>query len=174
MAAPSTFTQELADAICARLAKGESLRAICREDGMPSRFAIYDWVMKKPAFADQYTRARELGLDEIAEEVFELADDGSNDWMERENKDGSKGYQINGEALGRSRLRFDARRWYLSKLAPKRFGDKVAIEASGPDGGPIEMTEAATAAKLASLLATAASRREKATSGEDDGVEDLV
>jgi len=174
MARPSTFKQETADAICARLAKGESLRAICREAGMPSRYAIYDWVMKKPAFAAQYTQARELGLDEIAEEVFELADDGSNDWMERTGKDGATSWQVNGEALGRSRLRFDARRWYLSKLAPKRFGDKVAVEASGPDGGPIEMTDAAAAAKLASILALAQSRRERADSTPEDDVGDLV
>lgn len=86
---------------------------------MPSEAAVRRWVVEDyEGFAAQYTRARDIGLDCVADEVFEIADDGSD-------------HQ-------RDRLRFDARRWYLSKLAPKRYGDKITQEHTGADGGPIQ------------------------------------
>jgi len=52
--------------------------------------------------------------------------------------DVSKDNEFSGSiAVARSRLRIDARKWLASKLAPKKYGDKVAAELSGPDGGPI-------------------------------------
>ena len=83
-------------------------------DGRPARF-----------FA-QYARARDLGLDAIADELFDIADDGQNDWMERHGE-GNEGYTVNGEHVSRSRLRVDTRKWYLSKLAPKRYGEKLEV-----------------------------------------------
>ena len=109
---PSSFTDELAEEICARLAAGESLRSICRDDHMPDRATVANWCSRDEHFFSQYTRAREFGLDELADEVIEIADAGSGDAV-------------------RDRIRFDARRWYLSKLAPKRYGDKQEIEHKG-------------------------------------------
>lgn len=115
---PSIYTQQLADDICKALAEGKSLRSICREEGMPTEATVRMWAADdREGFYSQYTRARDIGLDCVAEEVFEIADDGSD-------------HQ-------RDRLRFDARRWYLSKLAPKRYGDKITQEHTGADGGPI-------------------------------------
>lgn len=71
----------------------------------------------------------------MADEVMDISDDGANDWMQRNDPD-NPGYVVNGEHQARSRLRVDTRKWYLSKLAPKRYGDK--IELSGPDGQPIQ------------------------------------
>lgn len=132
MGRPSIFTQDIADEICRRLTMGESLRGICRDDDMPDRQTVANWLTKYEDFFGQYTRARDVALDDMADEIMEIADDGSNDWMERHDKEGnSLGWYVNGEALGRSRLRFDARRWFLSKLAPKRYGDKLQHEHSG-------------------------------------------
>ena len=129
---PSKYTPEIADEICDRLANGESLRSMCLDEHLPDRRTITNWLLNKEEFFRQYTQAKDVQLDLMAEEVMEIADDGSNDWMERTNKDGeSLGWIVNGEALGRSRLRFDARRWYLSKLAPKRYGDKLNVEHTG-------------------------------------------
>lgn len=62
----------------------------------------------------------------MADEMFDIADDGSNDLMTVTK--GDESYDIeNKEVIGRSRLRVDTRKWYLSKLAPKRYGDKLAI-----------------------------------------------
>ena len=116
---PSLYTPEIAAKICDALAEGQSLRKICKDDSMPSEAAVRRWVIDDyEGFAAQYTRSRDIGLDCVADEVFEIADDGSD-------------HQ-------RDRLRFDARRWYLSKLAPKRYGDKITQEHTGTDGGPIQ------------------------------------
>lgn len=114
---PSSYTPEIAAAICDRLATGESLRSICRDEDMPAEATVRGWVVDDlNGFSAQYTRSRDIGLDAIADEVFEISDNERGDPT-------------------RDRLRFDARRWYLSKLAPKRYGDKVQQEHSGPDGG---------------------------------------
>lgn len=135
MAPRDPYTPELAAEICKRLAAGESLLGICEDPLMPSRETVYQWVIKdRQGFADSYARARDAGLDRMADEVLNIADDGSNDWMLR-NDPNNPGYQANGEHQQRSRLRVDTRKWYLSKLAPKRYGDK--LELSGPDGQPI-------------------------------------
>ena len=61
------------------------------------------------------------------EEILDIADDGSNDYMETKG-----GYKINSESIARSRLRIDARKWIMSKMQPKKYGDKLELEASTP------------------------------------------
>lgn len=150
---PSKYNQALAAEICERLANGESLRSICRDEHMPSDFAVRNWVIHDvEGFASHYTRARDAGLDVLADEVLEIADDGTNDWMEKHGKNGGTFIAENGEAMARSRLRFDARRWYLSKLAPKRYGDRQAVELSG-SVEIRDMSEEDMRAELAALVA---------------------
>jgi hypothetical protein len=55
------------------------------------------------------------------EELLEIADDGSNDWTIRTNKSGDEYEVANTEVVQRSRLRIDVRKWYLSKVLPKKF-----------------------------------------------------
>lgn len=118
--------------ICERLVDGESLRAICREDGMPSQSMIFRWLEAHTEFRERYARARECQAESLADELLEIADDGSNDWMTREGKDGEgSAYQANGEHIQRSRLRVDTRKWIASKLKPKKYGDSQSIEHTG-------------------------------------------
>lgn len=137
----TVFTQEKAAFLLEHLAEGKSLRRICEmEEALafdpplkPStvRQWVYDDV---EGFAAQYAHARDLGLEAMADEIFDIADDGSNDLMTITKGDFS--YDIeNKEVTNRSKLRVEARKWYLSKLAPKRYGDK--IEHTGPEGGAI-------------------------------------
>jgi transposase-like protein len=141
MARPSDYTPELALAICQRLVEGESLRAICREEGMPDRGTVFRWTEQHAEFRGQYARAREAQAETFADELNEIADDGSNDWMERLNDEGEKtGWQVNGEHIQRSRLRIDTRKWIASKLLPKKYGDKIETTLQGPNGGPLEVT----------------------------------
>lgn len=137
---PSTYTQELADEICSQLADGLSLRTICKPDDMPDKATVFRWIRTHEEFRDQYAKAKEESADALFEEILDIADDSSNDWMERNGKD-SEGYQLNGEALQRSRLRVDTRKWALSKLKPKKYGDKVQTEHTGPDGGPVQVAD---------------------------------
>lgn len=128
---PSLYTPELAARICERLAAGESLRAICRGDDMPSDGAVRGWVNDHPEFAAQYAYARDKGLDAMADELLQIADDGTNDFVERETENGNVVVVADHEHINRSRLRVDTRKWYLSKLAPKRYGERLAVEHSG-------------------------------------------
>ena len=163
MGRPSIYTPELASAICERLAAGESLRAICRDAAMPARSVVHGWVVDDVnGFAAQYARSRDLGLDEMADELMDVADDGRNDWIERESKRTGETYtMVNEEAIGRSRLRVDARKWYLSKMAPKRYGESSKVELTGANGGPVQFSDTERAAKLSAMLALAAQRREQ-------------
>lgn len=151
---PSIFTLELAAQICQRIAEGESLREVCRDESMPSTSTVMRWARDNEVFREQYAKAREDLLEHWAEEIMEIADDGSNDWIQRNEKD-NPGYASNGEHINRSRLRVDTRKWLLSKLAAKKYGDRVSAELSGPNGGPIqteEVTDTERARRLAFVL----------------------
>lgn len=131
---PTVFTQKLANKICQRIAEGDSVRTIVKDDDMPSSSTIFRWLLDeshKP-FWEQYEKARNIQAELMFEELIDIADDGSNDWVIREGKDGEEWWQQNGEALGRSRLRVDTRKWYLSKIVPKKYGDKTILS-NDPD-----------------------------------------
>lgn len=123
---PSDYTPELAEAVCMRIAEGESLRMVCRDEAMPDKSTILRWIGRHEDFRDQYARAKEIGIESLAEELFEIADDGTNDWMElTDSEDNKYGYKANGEHIQRSKLRIDTRKWYLSKIVPKKYGDRI-------------------------------------------------
>lgn len=139
---PCLYSSDLADEICERLAGGESMRSISKDDRMPAMSTLFKWLREIEEFSQQYARAKEECADMYAEEIIEIADDGSNDWMEKQDKDGGViGWQLNGEHVQRSRLRVDSRKWIASKLKPKKYGEKVTSEHTGPNGGPIETVE---------------------------------
>lgn len=137
MGRPSEFTQEVADQICSRLADGESLRSVCRDEAMPCKAVVFKWMRVIPGFVDQYARAKEESADALSDEMLDIADDGRNDWMKR-NAEDDAGWQANGENVQRSRVRIDTRKWLASKLKPKKYGDKIDMTHAGPDGGPIQ------------------------------------
>lgn len=156
---PSIFTPELADLICERIANGESLRSICRDDAMPACSSVFKWLNENKSFSEQYARAREAQADALFDDVLDIADDARNDWMETHAED-SMGWRVNGENIQRSRLRVDARKWMAGKLAPKKYGEKVTTELTGKDGGPIqteEVSDLEAAKRIAFLLSKATS-----------------
>lgn len=136
---PSKYSDELRKKICSRLATGESLRRICRDKDIPNRSTIHRWIIENigevkegdtvvaEGFYDHYTRARDIGLDEMADEILDISDDGSNDWMDKELDNGRIITVVDKEHIARSRLRTENRKWYLSKLAPKRYGNERTI-----------------------------------------------
>lgn len=161
---PEIRTKANADRICALLAEGMSLRKICEMDGMPSKPAILDWLAIDADFAAQYAQARVKQAEGMGEELLEIADDGRNDWMEKLGKDGqSLGWMVNGEAVQRSRLRVDTRKWLLSKMLPKKYGEKIEHEHSGPNGAPIPV--AVSAVDYAALKADLAALPKRAPTG---------
>ena len=129
-------TQELMDLICERLAGGESLRSICRDEDMPSRAKVFRWLLADTEFATRYAHARDAQADALVDEMLDIADDSSNDWMEQRGRDGEvTGWKENGELLKRSALRLSTRQWIAEKLKPKKYGNKVAL--TDADGGPL-------------------------------------
>jgi hypothetical protein len=126
---------------------------------MPPESTVRLWVQDdREGFAAHYARAREVGYQSMADELIEIADDGSNDWMERKRGDGSTEEVENHEVIGRSRLRVDTRKWLLSKALPKVYGEKIVQEHTGANGGPIEtheLSETEAARRIAFTLAKA-------------------
>lgn len=126
---PSTYTDELAIEFCSRLVDGTSVRTVCKSEDMPVTSTIFKWLSEKPEFSERYAKAKSMAVEALAEECFDIADDGTNDWMEINDKEGEcVGYKINSESIQRSRLRVDTRKWYLSKIAPSKYGEKQQIE----------------------------------------------
>lgn len=161
---PSKYTDDLALVICERLALGESLREVCSSDGMPDKSTVLRWIVGNEPFRDQYARAREAQTEHWLDEILEIADDGTNDWIERQNKDGSKFEVVDHENIARSRLRVDSRKWIMSKLAPKKYGDKITQELTGKDGGAIEthsLTDEDVVRRLAHIMMRADEGKKK-------------
>lgn len=129
---PTIYSEELALKICKRIADGESLRSICRDDDMPERTTVLGWSLDlSHPFSSKYMHARDLQADAMADELNDISDDGSNDWMERKMRNGETELVTNHEHINRSRLRVDTRKWIAAKLKPKRYGDKQVIEHEG-------------------------------------------
>jgi hypothetical protein len=163
---PAVITAEIAQELCTRIASGRSVRDVCDDEDMPERSKVYRLLAVDDGFANQYARAMDARAYALAEELFEIADDGSNDWMRRNGKDGETAWQENGEAIRRSALRVDVRKWALARMAPKRYGDKVTVSGPGDNGEHVVKIEADEAfARLASRLASPA----PGTAGGSDG-----
>lgn len=129
---PPIYSKTLVATICERLSTGEPLAQICRDEGMPAPRTVREWAQNEPDIAAAIGRAREDGEDALAEECLEIADDASNDWMEKHDKDGKNiGWQLNGEHVQRSKLRIETRLKLLAKWNPKKYGERIHNEHSG-------------------------------------------
>lgn len=101
-------------------------RLVKNYNDLPAVSTIMLWLANDKDFSEQYARARETQADLLADEIIEIADDTVNDSKFTEN-----GEIENKEWINRSRLRVDARKWKASKLAPKKYGDKVDVTTGG-------------------------------------------
>jgi hypothetical protein len=142
--------------IITELTKGRSLANICSVDeGMPNEATFLEWVENDdPAgLAKRYAHARELGYKLMADEIVELSNK-KGEWVPVQDLDldgrpllDADGLPIlkqvfmplNSDVIAHTRLQIDTRKWLLSKMLPKVYGDKVQQEHTGKDGGPIQM-----------------------------------
>lgn len=140
---PTKYDEDLAHEIVHRLVGPpfRSLRSVCEDPDMPAVSTVLRWAIEddntKPwhGFSEHYAQARRMQALIWAEETIEIADNESKDWHVDE--DGN--LHIDREMVARSRLRVDTRKWVLSKVLPKVYGDKVSMEHTGPDGGPVHV-----------------------------------
>lgn len=124
---PTTYTEATVDRICGEIASGRSLRSICEDDGMPNATTVFLWLSKHEEFSKRYTRAREAQADAMLEEILTIADDGENDTY----TDDEGGVRVEHDVIARSKLRVDTRKWAMSKLSPKKYGEKITQEHMG-------------------------------------------
>ena|SRR5688572_16449114 len=133
MGRATTYTQAVADEICARISEGEPLRAICREDGKPSWTTVYNWLNERPEFAERFARARDIGHDAIAEEALEIANTPVDGVKKKVSEDG---VEITTEdMLGHRKLQIETRLKLLAKWNPKKYGEK--LELAGNKDAPL-------------------------------------
>lgn len=118
------FTEEIFTDICERMAMGKGLREICSDPDMPSRSTFLRWVENDTGRQIKYQKAREACMDWYGEEVLKVAFDDSGDTL----KDGERTV-ANHARVQRDRLKVDTLKWTMSKLHPKRWGDKLTPEA---------------------------------------------
>lgn len=132
VARPTSYTKEIGDLICERLAEGKSLLSICKKEEMPHKTTVYRWLLSDNDLHDEfrtnYALAREIQYQSMADELMDIADDGTNDYVVSNSEEGDL-CRVNPEAIGRSRLRVDTRKWFMSKVLPK-FKDKPEESAS--------------------------------------------
>lgn len=128
---PTIFNDAIAGLICEQIATtAKSLRTICKEKGMPAIRTVMYWLSEgdredgKPEFKrflQQYTRAREMQADHMADEMVEIAD----------NSKGDEKPFVGINKIHRDRLRIESRKWIASKLKPKKYGEKIDLNHSG-------------------------------------------
>lgn len=107
--------------VCERIAsKGESLRKICQSEGMPAASTVFLWLAQDETFSEQYARAREVQADAMFDEILEIADQYDNPQE-----------KLDTDHINRAKLRIDTRKWAVSKMAPKKYGEKLDLNHAG-------------------------------------------
>ena len=121
---PTLYTQDLADRICQELSEGRSLRTICLQDDLPDARTVFRWLRTNEQFCQQYARAKEESTDAMSEDILALSD-GAIDVIKG-------GAEKKSSALGQAvRLQVDTRKWIMSKMKPKKYGDKLDMTSDG-------------------------------------------
>lgn len=140
----SKYTPELAEEICQRLAEGEPLRAICRDEHMPSWVAVYQWMDKDEKLALAIARAREAGQDAMAERAYiEM-------YQEPERILSEGGGRIDSGYVQLVKARAEITLKMLAKWNPKRYGDRVTM--AGDSESPIKIEAESQADKMMAAL----------------------
>lgn len=113
---PSSYSDNLSQTICDRLAAGESLRKICESPEMPDRSTVMSWQATNQEFSARCARAREWQADLMDDLILDTAN------------------ECTSETAAAARVKISAYQWRAAKLAPKRYGERVAHEHRGAVG----------------------------------------
>ena len=109
---PTTYSEKITEEICRRIMEGESLRTITLDEHMPTRSTVHLWLSVNKEFSDHYARARDLQGDTYADEIVSIADQATDR-----------------DSAAAAKVKVDARKWVASKLKPKKYGDKLDLDA---------------------------------------------
>jgi len=133
MGRPSKYSEKIAEKICEEIATSSNgLHKIAKRQGVTIR-SVMRWLEEHEAFRHNYIRAREIQGDLMASKVIEAAEKCRNGKKTKvsETKDGTFIETTIGDMVERSRLQVDAYKWLASKLAPKKYGDKLDVTSGG-------------------------------------------
>ena len=125
---PTVFDDEIRDKICENIRNGKPLRVICENENMPGESTIFAELNRNKQFQDKYARAHEIYANYEFENLIKLSDEAN---------------ERNYNAL---RLKVDTRKWVLSKMIPKKYGDtskvQVDIDVKAVQLSPLEVSQA--------------------------------
>ena len=121
---PTKYSILMAAKICSRLAEGQSLRTVCKEKGMPDKATVFVWLANHKEFNDQYAKAKEESTDAHLEMMQDLGDDAIA-------LSQAVGEKRAGAVVQAVRLKADNLKWIMSKLKPKKYGDKLDVTTKG-------------------------------------------
>ena len=138
---PSSYTAELAAILCQRLANGQNLIAICEDPMMPVPSTVYRWQEEHEEFRGAYARARQALADYAACEVLHLSDVSRIGTKTEEgvNAQGAFSKTITADMVDRAKLQVDARKWFAARVAPDRYGDRLAHQMLDEKGKPAKL-----------------------------------
>ena len=121
---PSDYTPEKGHEICFLLSTGMSLRTVCLREGMPDGVTVFKWMRDYPEFLKHYALAKQESSDAMAEDIQDIADETISVIK--------SGAEKKSSALAQAqRLRVDTRKWLMSKMKPKRYGDTIDVKSDG-------------------------------------------
>jgi hypothetical protein len=130
---PTKYNLKIALEICDRLSDGESLATICKDERMPKKTAVYEWLLRHEEFTDMYARAREDQADSMADSIVAIADEKPT--LLFDDKGNGK---VDNAFVAWQKNRIDARKWTAAKLKPRKYSDRIAHEGVS-DGDPIKV-----------------------------------
>lgn len=123
---PTKYTQKLADKICEELALGKSMRTVCKGEDMPAISSVFKWLREIKGFSEQYDTAKKESSEALNEILLDLGDDA----IALSQSVDSKASNAVVQAV---KLKADNMKWYMSKMKPKKYGDKLDMTTNGKD-----------------------------------------
>jgi hypothetical protein len=120
---PTKYTKDLSFEICARLAEGEPMTKITKDEHMPAPATLYRWLASDPEFRDRYETARADGAHTFAAQIVEIIDD---EPMYVFDDKGNK--RVDPGSIAQKRLKMDGRKWIAAKYLPKVYGDRTVVQ----------------------------------------------
>jgi hypothetical protein len=124
---PTQFTEQqkadIKNQVVDWISEGQTLRELCRQEGMPSWKTVYQWQNEDEDFKSRFARARLIGFDVIAEEALHIADTPQEGVKYMNGPLGST--ETREDMLGHRKLQIETRLKLLAKWDPKRYGERV-------------------------------------------------
>ena len=125
---PSSYTEQMANLICIRLAEGESLNKICKEEGMPDKATVFRWLASDASFCDKYARARELQAETQFDELIDIVDQPPELSYVTDKNGELVEVKFDSSYVAWMKLRVDTRKWTAARMAPKKYGEQKQAE----------------------------------------------